>query len=312
MRQAIATAAAGMMLVGCHDTDALVPPTVDEDPALPTFDLGDTVVRGEVFGADNDPLVVLLHGGPGADYDGLLPLAGLQHHGFRVLVYDQRGSGLSRRHEPASLDADSHIADLVTLVDRHSPDGTAVLLGHSWGGQLAVAATQAHPDTFEDIVLLDPGPFTGARWATLGLDTIDMTATHLNDLFWSEQMLSPDGHARLDFHFQQLLSGQLDGYAQRKANPMPFQRLGYVGYNDVISNAMQDGEPVWDFASGLKEWQGTAHFVWGGANTIMDPAYRTSQEADFANVTSLTLDGVGHDIPWVSPDAVIDHVLEVL
>ena len=301
-----------LLSLACLSTDALVPPTVDEDPTLSAIDLGDTRLRAERWGDVDDPLLVLLHGGPGADFDGMLRLAALTGQGFQVLAYDQRGAGLSRRHDPGSVDAALLVDHLLQLIAATSPDGTAVLVGHSWGGQLAAATVQAAPDTISVVVLLDPGPFTGARWEDLGLREIDMTAEHLNDLFWSEQMVSPDGHARLDWHFAQLLSGQLDGYQMSETDPMPFQRMGYVGYSDVLSAAMVDGEATWDFREGLMEWPGSAHFAWGGANRIMDEAYRAAQEGDWPRVTSTTIEGVGHDLPWVAADALLAHLSEVL
>ena len=89
--------------VGCLSTTALVPPTVDDDPSLPAVEVGGTLLRAETRGEDSDPLLVLLHGGPGADYDGLLRLAAAADDGWQVLVYDQRGGGRSRRHDPGSV-----------------------------------------------------------------------------------------------------------------------------------------------------------------------------------------------------------------
>lgn len=301
-----------LLTVACTGPEALVPGTVDDDPTLPRLELDDTVLRGEVVGSPYAPLAVLLHGGPGADVTGMLPLQALADDGFQVLAYDQRGSGLSRRHDRGSVSVDQLVADLEHLIEAHAPDGKAVLIGHSWGGQLATAMVQAHPERVEATVLLDPGPFTGARWETLGLATIDMTADHLNELFWAEQMVSPDGHARLDWHFQQLLAGQLDGYNVREDDPMPYPRFGFVAYEDVLGSAMIDGQPAWDFEAGLDDWTGTAHFVWGGANTLMGPDYRRVQEAAYPRSTTLTLDGIGHDLPWVASEALVTHTLEVL
>jgi len=303
------------LLSACLDLEApgtLVPATVDEDPSLPRIELDDTVLHGEVFGDPADPLLVIVHGGPGMDYAGLEPLTALAGEGWQVLAYDQRGSGLSQRHEPGSTTAWTHPDDLAALIERFSPDGTAALVGHSWGGQLSAATVQAYPERVTDVVLIEPGPFTGERWETLGLTRIDMSATHLNDLFWSEQMVGRDSHEQLDWHFQQLMSDQMPGYHMSKDDPMPIRRMGFVVYEDVMSSAMEDGRPAWDFATGLDAWPGTAHFVWGGENTIMDEAYRAEQEADWPSTTSTVLEGVGHDLPWLLVDDTIALIQEVL
>lgn len=299
--------------IGCLSVSQLVPPTVDEDPSLPSEALAGTSLRVERWGSPDDPLVVLLHGGPGADFDGLARLAPLADDGFQVLAFDQRGAGRSRRHDPGSVSVDRLVDDVAELVERHSPDGSVILVGHSWGGMLAAATLGAYPELSDRVVLLDPGPFDGERWKSLGLTRIDLSAEPLNDLFWSEQMVSPDGHARLDWHFQQLVAGQTPAYRMSTDDPMPFRRYGRVSYDDVMASAQDaDGEPAWDFAAGVADWSGTAHFVWGGANEIMDPAYRAAQEADWPHTTTTTIDGVGHDLPWVAADAVLAHLREVL
>jgi hypothetical protein len=48
-----------------HRFDELVPPTVDEDPGLPSLEVNGTRLHVETYGADGDPVIVFLHGGPG-------------------------------------------------------------------------------------------------------------------------------------------------------------------------------------------------------------------------------------------------------
>jgi len=302
-----------LVSVGCLSTDALVPPTVDDDPALPRLRVPGTLLHGEVHGSPGDPLVVLLHGGPGADHLGMLRLLPLVDAGYQVLAYDQRGAGRSRRHDPGSFDAWSLTDDLAHLIDHHSPTGTAVLVGHSWGGQHAALAVQEIPDRVEAVVFLDPGPWTDERLDAMGLTAVDMSAPHLNDTMWAEQMVSPADHARMDLRFQELMSGQLAGYRMSEVDVMPFARMGYVSWGNVTAmGADGRGAADFDFAVGVDDWPGTAHFVWGGANQLMGPIYRADQEAPWPRATSLTLPGVGHDLVWVAADDVTAHLLEVL
>ncbi|MED5369719.1 MAG: alpha/beta hydrolase [Myxococcota bacterium] len=298
-----------LLLMACTSTQTLVPPTVAEDPTLPRLTLADTTLHGQLLGDPADPLVVLLHGGPGMDQFGMARLGALSEHGFQVLIYDQRGAGLSERHDAGSVDAELHVQDLQDLIAAYSPDGQAVLIGHSWGGQLAVASAQAHPDTVSSLVLLDPGPFTDALFMTMGLTEIDMRSDHLNSLFWQEQMLTPDRHAHLDLNFAQLMSDQLPGYNFSPDDPMPFVRMGYQGYVDTIGAAQASG---WDFREGLDTLPAPVHLIWGDDNEIMDADYRAEQAAPFSDPQVLTLEGVGHDAVWVAADAVVAHLLGVL
>jgi len=45
----------------------LVPLTVDEDPTLPSISVNGTQLHAETFGNPTDPMLVILHGGPGGD-----------------------------------------------------------------------------------------------------------------------------------------------------------------------------------------------------------------------------------------------------
>jgi proline iminopeptidase len=80
------------------DPGLLVSLTVDEDPSLPSIFVNGTQLHSETFGNPNDPMIVMLHGGPGSDYRSLLNCSTFSADGFFVVFYDQRGSGLSRRH----------------------------------------------------------------------------------------------------------------------------------------------------------------------------------------------------------------------
>jgi proline iminopeptidase len=104
--------------------------------------------------------VVMLHGGPGLpDYlgDAASMIADLAP----VYRYDQRGTGQSRwqgRHSFAR-----QVEDLAELLDAwDTPE--AVLIGHSYGTNLASRFCLAHPDRVAALLLLC-GPFVG-DWRT--------------------------------------------------------------------------------------------------------------------------------------------------
>src|SRR5215212_3659032 len=77
----------------------MVPRTVVEDPALPAVDLDGTRFHAETFGEPGNPTLIFLHGGPGGDYRDLLRLRPLLEDDYYLVFWDQRGAGLSRRHD---------------------------------------------------------------------------------------------------------------------------------------------------------------------------------------------------------------------
>ena len=112
--------------------DYTVPPTVADDPTLPHVTLDGVTFHDEEFGDPADQTVIVLHGGPGADYRYLLPLQDLADD-YHVVFYDQRGAGLSPRVDPAELTAQSSIDDLDLIVDHYGGGQPVYLIGHSWG-----------------------------------------------------------------------------------------------------------------------------------------------------------------------------------
>ena len=94
-----------------------------------------------------DPLV-LCHGGPGF-WDTFEDLAGLLADAATVHRWDQRGCGRSERWGPYTVVR--ALADL-DAVRRHHGLSELALLGHSWGAELALRYTLAHPDLVTRLV----------------------------------------------------------------------------------------------------------------------------------------------------------------
>ena len=101
--------------------------------------------------------VVLLSGGPGFGVDYMLPVAGAFPTARRILL-EQRGTG---RSTPATLAPEDMtlavaVEDLEAL-RRHLEQARLVLVGHSWGGMLAMAYAAAHPDRVDRLILIGSG-----------------------------------------------------------------------------------------------------------------------------------------------------------
>ncbi|MHC4469741.1 MAG: alpha/beta fold hydrolase [Planctomycetota bacterium] len=98
------------------------------------------------------PIVVVLHGGPGAP-GHMAPVARGLAESFRVLEPFQRGSG----EEP--LTVARHVADLLELIETRAEGARPALVGSSWGAMLALAYAAAHPDRAGPLVLIGCGTF---------------------------------------------------------------------------------------------------------------------------------------------------------
>src|SRR5688500_14380559 len=103
------------------------------------------------------PLVAVLHGGPGASFDYLLPGFDALATGRTLVYYDQRGGGRSPipREEPVGWR--DHVADLDALRDQWGLERLTIL-GYSWGGLLAQLYAIEHPERVERLALVCPAP----------------------------------------------------------------------------------------------------------------------------------------------------------
>ena len=103
------------------------------------------------------PPVVVLHGGPGAHHDYLLPgfdtLAGER----TLIYYDQRGGGRSPAKHAEPVGWREHVADLEALRTLWGLP-RLTLVGYSWGGLLAMLYATEHPTRVERLGLVSPAP----------------------------------------------------------------------------------------------------------------------------------------------------------
>ncbi len=107
------------------------------------------------------PAVVVLHGGPGAHHDYLLPQYDRLARGRALLYYDQRGGGRSPVERDVAVGWREQVADLDALRAHWGLERLA-LLGYSWGGLLAVLYFLEHAARVERLALVSPAPATVA------------------------------------------------------------------------------------------------------------------------------------------------------
>ena len=111
--------------------------------------------------------VVIVHGGPDFDHAYFLPeLDRLAAHA-RLVYYDQRGRGRSADGVvPGDVTIASDVADLDAVRASIGVDAVAVI-GHSWGGLLAMEYAIRHPARVSHFVLMSTAPASHAGWTSL-------------------------------------------------------------------------------------------------------------------------------------------------
>ncbi len=119
------------------------------------------------YGPTGGERVLVLHGGPGAHHDYLLPQMLALAADRELLLYDQRGGGRSRHDDDrATITWESQVRDLEAVV-REFALAPLTLVGYSWGGLLALLyslqAAHGHASPAPArLVLVDPAPVSRA------------------------------------------------------------------------------------------------------------------------------------------------------
>jgi pimeloyl-ACP methyl ester carboxylesterase len=112
--------------------------------------------------------VVFLHGGPGAGVVSTPEVAEafsfLTETGHDVYLYDQVGGGRSNRlADPRDYTIERHVEDLEAIRQTLQAE-SIVLIGESWGAELASHYIAAHPERVARCVLVSPGPLHPKDW----------------------------------------------------------------------------------------------------------------------------------------------------
>lgn len=117
------------------------------------------------YGEPGAPPLLLLHGGPGASHDYLLPQMLELAKQHRLVMYDQRGGGRSRHDDDrAPIGWQEQVSDVALVVAELGVDPLTVV-GYSWGALLAMlyaieASLGRLAPVPERLALIDPAPVT--------------------------------------------------------------------------------------------------------------------------------------------------------
>jgi len=263
-----------------------VPAAFTRLEALPRTASG-KIRRGDLRDALT-PLVVLLHATLSTARQ-LAPLArALGAPGdLRVVALDRRGSGERRLEPPRAVAMDEHLADLAALLDAEGA-GRAVLVGHSFGGVVALEAAARLPERVAAVVAWEP-PYAPLAEAAVR-PFFDVVARETADA------LASDGRA-----------GAARAFLERVAGPgtweaLPARARGFLaseGGGAVADAGMTGLEP-----DGLPAITCPVTILTGDAS---DPFYAPLADALAVRIPGarrVQLPGLRHTAPITDPDAV--------
>ena len=146
----LAAVAVGAVLTACATPASSVAPSVMPiDEAL--VDNGGVILYVKTVG--HGPPLVVVHGGPGASHDYLLPSLYRLASSYRLVFIDERGSGRSPRLEDPKQYTVEKMADDVEAVRAALQLGKIALLGHSYGGVVVQAYAFKYQANLSHLIL---------------------------------------------------------------------------------------------------------------------------------------------------------------
>jgi proline iminopeptidase len=240
-----------------------------------------------------------------------LPLQALAGDGYQVVFWDQRGSGLSERHDFDSYDFDMMVEDVRQVIEHYADAQTPVVfIGHSWGAMYAtwfIDTYGSYGGRIRGAVLSEPGAFTKAQlqaYVKRLTGSIDFFGQKLNDLCWLGQVMTPTDHARADYMHMVASVGGWPGEHNDPDKPEPRFRDGAVVEAAMFHLAQQG----FDWTQHLKAFAPTVLFLRGELNEYNRLQDQQEMAASYASAEIVTIPGVGHDMIWERPD---DYLREV-
>jgi pimeloyl-ACP methyl ester carboxylesterase len=252
------------------------------------------------------PSVLAIHGQPGqaGDWDGVAARLVADH---RVLVPDRPGYGRSGRTAVDMAANADILADL--LVERGAVPATVV--GHSYGGGIAVLLAVGRPEVVSGLVLV------GSVGRADSLNTVD----HVLALPWAGEILTAAGMVAF---------GRVMPHLRGLVAHIPGQRLAWLeaslpdrGYRDAVSGSVRQTRQsfvfeqralvreIADVEAALPRVGVPTVVISGTWDVVVPPSVATSIAAEIAGAELVTVARTGHFVPRDAPQAVISAVHRV-
>jgi proline iminopeptidase len=255
-----------------------------------------------MYGPADVPPMIVLHGGPGAHHDYLLPQMLRLADSAPLLFYDQRGGGRSRTDSREPVGWKEHVADLAAIV-REFDVTPFTLVGYSWGGLLALyyaleAASSGIPAP-DRMILIDPAPISRGYRAEYESEYARRQSG--GEILAMREQLAASGlrEEDPDAYRQRAFELSVAGYFADPANATdltPFRVIGRV------QQSVWDSLGDYDLREGLAQVDAPTLIVHGRDDPIPLASSEAAARA-LPDARLVVLENAGH-VPYVEqPDA---------
>jgi proline iminopeptidase len=254
------------------------------------------------YGDPAAPPILLLHGGPAASHDYLLPqmLALAEEH--RLVTYDQRGGGRSRHDDDRAVIGWRDQVEDVARVASELRVSPLTIVGYSWGGLLAMlyaveASSGGALPPPARLALIDPAPIT-------------RPARQAFEQELARRQAGPDVAAlRTELQASGLRERDPDAYRQRAfeisvagyfADPARARDLTPFRVTGRVQQSIWQSLGDYDLRDSLRSVRVPTLVVHGRQDPI--PLASSEEAARALGTTCVVIDGSGH-VPYVEQPA---------
>ncbi|MFZ0388674.1 MAG: alpha/beta hydrolase [Solirubrobacteraceae bacterium] len=248
--------------------------------------------------------VLLLHGGPGLSFEYLDELGSELGDGFHVAAYQQRGL------EPSTMEGPFKIAqaiDDVVAVLQFLSWSRALIVGHSWGGHLALRLAAAVPQRLLGVLAVDPlGVVGDGGMAAFEAEMFARTPKERRERAHELDERAMAGQGTPEEALESLSIVWPAYFADPdNAPPMPPVRMSVPAYSGIITEVMTGLEEV---ADALRT--GEVPFgVIAGAGSPIPWGQAARASAELSPQPALTVVPAAGHFPWLDvPGCVRDSL----
>ncbi len=312
------------LFLGCEKIDRigiLVPPTVDQDPNLPSVSVNvagkERLIHVRTFGNPNNPVLLVLHGSF-TDTRAYRNICEALSDKYYVVIWDQRGCGLSERITEAEFTLETAVEEINAMKNIYSPNRKVTVIGQSWGGGLATLYTSKNPEKVSQLLLIEPMPLTGDDMQKLFKSIVAFRYDNnsWNNLARHGQALSPSDHAQIDYRAMMILrSTMTSGYHCDGNNPpeWPVHRVG--GFLEYVRNKRL-GNPMsgftYNFVDGIQNYRDTVRILGGSCSSLGYAMQLQYSKPRFPNAEIIEIRNAGHRMNMEKFDAVMSAIKSFL
>jgi pimeloyl-ACP methyl ester carboxylesterase len=256
--------------------------------------------------AGSGPPVLLLHGGPGMGFDYLRDLANELAQENDVAWYQQRGQEPSAAEGPHSVAMD--VGDARRVLDALDWQ-KAYVVGHSWGGHLALHVAEAMPERLLGVLAVDPlSPVGDGRWPEFDEEIFRRTPESTRARAREIDELSMAGEADDELALEGMRLVWPAYFADpESAPPMPELRLASERSGEMVASILEELPAL---EAGLPQIRVPVGFV-HGSRSPMPLAASTDGVDRIPGAWVEVVDGAGHFI-WVEAPGAVSAALRRL